>query len=169
MRNPRKRESKEARTLGKKRKASLILRSVRPLFEFQCARWPAQISYMKDLDALQRKMTASAFGIRRLPGDTMQGFNQRCSRLVAPYIGTKWSHIWCHRINTWQDHMRRHPDLWPARISAFQDAHWLQMRRLECGSASILAGHTRTRARRAKVERRWHDGLAFAREYLAKI
>ena len=63
--------------------------------------------------------------------------------------------------------MTRHTDLWPARISAFHDSHWLQMRRVECGSRSILAGPTCIGAMRAKVERRWHDGLQFANTFIA--
>jgi len=37
-----------------------------------------------------------------------------------------------------------------------------QMRRIMCGSQSLFAGATQTRAQRRKIERRWHDGLQFA-------
>ena len=158
--------SKAAKTLGRQRLAVLISRSVQPLFEFQCARWPAQITYLNRLDILQRKMISSAFGLRRSPAENVEQFNRRCSRVAVPYIHCHWSHVWCKRMQTWSDHMARHPDLWPARISGFQNSQWLQLRRMFCGSQSVLAGPTQTRAERRKVERRWHDGLQFSKQFL---
>ena len=158
--------SKAAKTLRRPRLAKLISRSVQPLFEFQCARWPAQITYLKKIDILQRKMISSAFGIRRNPAESVEQHNRRCSRVAAPYIDCPWSHVWCKRMKTWSDHMARHPELWPARLSAFHNSQWLQMRRILCGSQSVFAGPTQTRAIRCKVERRWHDGLRFSEEFL---
>ena len=54
------------------------------------------------------------------------------------WIKVPWSHLWCNRMQSWHAHMARHTD-----------SHWLQMRRLECGSRSILAGPTRTISLRA--------------------
>ena len=158
--------SKAAKTLGRQRLATLIVRSVQPLFEFQCARWPAQITYLNKLDTLQRKMIASAFGLCKSPAETMEQHNRRSCRISAPYIKTPWSHIWCRRMMTWRDHMARHPTLWPARISAVQDSEWLQVRRILCGSQSRFVGPTRTRATRGKVERRWQEGLEFGQAFL---
>jgi len=158
--------SKAAKTLGRQRLATLIVRSVQPLFEFQCARWPAQITYLNKLDTLQRKMIASAFGLRKSPAETMEQHNRRSCRIAAPYIATPWSHVWCKRMKTWSDHMARHPTLWPARISSLQDAEWLQVRRILCGSQSMFAGPTRTRAERGKVERRWQEGLDIGQSFL---
>ena len=113
---------------------------------------------------IQRKMIVSSFGVRRRPGESAQQFNLHCGQIAAPHVEVPWSHVWCKRMQSWHEHMARHADLWPFRISAVQDAQWLQMRRLACGSQSLFAGQTR--AVRAKVERRWHDGLEFSRSYL---
>ena len=158
--------SKGAKTLGRQRLAKLISRSVQPPFEFQCARWPAQITYLQKLDVLQRRMISIAFGLRRSPAENVEQYNRRCSRVAAPFIDCLWSHVWCKRMKTWSDHMARHTDLWPARVSSFQDSQWLQMRRRMFGSQSLFAGPTQTRSERRKVERRWHDGLQFAQEFL---
>ena len=159
--------SKGARTLGRQRKASLVGRAVRPLFEFVCARWPAQITYLKAIDVIQRKMISSSFGLWRMSGESQRQYNSRCGRIAEPYIDQPWSHVRCKRMETWEDHVARHAELWPARICAFHDAHRLEQRRLASGSQSVFAGSTQTRASRAKVERRWHDGLAFGREFMS--
>ena len=78
--------SRGKRTLGQRRKALLISRSVQPLFEFQCARWPAQITYLMAIDVVQRKMIALSFGLRRRPGDTAHTHNMRCARVAAGCI-----------------------------------------------------------------------------------
>ena len=158
--------SKAAKTLGRQRLAMLISRSVQPLFEFQCARWPAQLTYLNSIDVLQRKMVSSAFGLRKSPGESMEQYKRRSCRVVAPYIDSPWSHVWCRRQKTWSDHMARHSDLWPARICSCQNFQWLQMRRMLCGSQLSFAGPTQTRAQRGKVERRWHDGLEFSKRFL---
>ena len=158
--------SRAAKTLGRQRLATLIVRSVQPLFEFQCARWPAQITYLNKLDTIQRKMVSMAFGLRKTPAETMEQYNRKCCRIAAPYISQPWSHVWCKRMQTWSEYMSRHPHIWPARISKVNDADWLVVRRILCGSRSIHSGPTRTRAMRGKVERRWHDGLRYAHEFL---
>jgi len=160
--------SRRARTLGQRRKVLLIARAVRPLFEFVCARWPAQITYLDQIDVIQRKMVSLAFGLRRTPAESMKKYNARCGRAAAPFIDLSWSQVWCTRMQSWQSHMERHAELWPARISAYQDARWLQTRRLLSGSPSLFAGLTGTRARAGKVQRRWQEGLAFSQDFLAK-
>jgi len=158
--------SARAKLLPERHRCLLIDRAVRPHFEFQCASWPAQKQYGDKLDALQRKMHAIALGFKRLPCESPQQFNSRRSRAIGTHVRQRWSLVWYRQCDKWAKHLSRHPEFWPARLLAFRDAAWLQARRLVVGSLSVLAGRTATRAHRAHVERRWQDGLDFARAQL---
>ena len=144
----------------------LIDRAVRRHFEFQCGAWPAQKIHRNKLDALQRKMHAIATGIKRLPAETMHQFNARRSRAIATQITRRWSLVWYIQCDRWAKHLARHSEIWPSRLLAFHDCAWLREQSLAAGSQSVLAGRTLTRAHRAPVQRRWEEGLLFARGML---
>ena len=158
--------SGRAKALPEWQRCALIDRAVRPHFEFQCGAWAAQKLYGDKLDALQRKMHAFAMGVRRLPAETIRQFNTRRSRAISAHINKRWSHVWYRQCDRWAKHLTRHPDIWPSRLLAFHDCAWLRKQQLEAGSLSVLAGRTFTRAHRAPVQRRWEEGLLFARGIL---
>ena len=159
--------SARAKLLPQKQRFALIDRAVRPHFEFQCAAWPAQKHYGDRLDALQRKMHGIALRIKKSPVESVQEFNGRRARAVRLHVRPHWSFIWYNQCDKWAKHLERHPNLWPARLFAYRNALWLQTQRFLVGSASILAGRTGTRANPGPVQRRWQDGLSFARQCLA--
>ena len=86
--------------------------------------------------------------------------------LLLRTLRIPWSHVWCNRMQSSDDHMRCHPEFWPTRLSSEQYAQWLQMQRLASGSQSILPGITHTTAMRAKVETpsRFHIATASSKE-----
>ena len=117
--------SRGARTLGRSRLAMLIVRSVQPLFEFQCARWPVQITYLNKLDTLQRKMVSIAFGLRRTAAQSMEQYNRNCCRVAAPYIRQPWSHVWCKRMKTWAETWHGIPGIGSLAFPSFKiQAGW---------------------------------------------
>ena len=50
----------------------MIDRAVKPLFEFQCARWPPQVTYASKLDALQKKMLSFMLVVGQLVNEKMK-------------------------------------------------------------------------------------------------
>ena len=118
-----------------------------------------QTKYMTtDQNHAARKMISSAFGLCKNPTENMKKYNRRCCRAAGPYIDKSWSSVWCNRMQTWYEHMGRHPLLWPAKTSGIQDAEWLKMRWLACGSRSI---HHSLRAN-ARESRSWKTGTPLA-------
>ena len=86
--------SKRAELFHITKRSQLLDRSVRPLFEIHCARWPAQTTYGHKLDALQKKMIGIMLGRQRQPGETQRMFASRVSLEVQPHIGKSWSKVW---------------------------------------------------------------------------
>ena len=96
-----------------------------------------------------------------------------------------WTKRWLHRAITWDDHCRR--DLqrqivtletqveealittrfaWPAQLLDWKGEEFLQSKRVyffRNSSFNSICSATRTRVNRGKVQRRWHEGVTWAK------
>ena len=84
-------------------------RTVTPVIEFRCSRWPFTLTLARRLDAVQRKMIAIILNVHMLSTETPESFVKCCGRLAASHqrqIGS-WSRRWAKRVCDWNDHIRR--------------------------------------------------------------
>ena len=142
----------------------LLLRGVLPILDFRCSRWPPQATIANELDAMQRKMVATLLRLTPLPDEDAAQFVRRRGR-AAHHLCTSngwWSHRWFRRALAWDAHVRRghNPMAWSTHLVDFKGATYLAQRR------AFHQGRTATRTSSGFVSRRWHDGIAFAREAL---
>ena len=134
-------------------------RAIRPALTYRAPRWPFTPTRALKLDRLQNAMVARAVQCTPLPGDTAATYVRRRSRVAAAHCRQhgKWSHSYSACLLKWQAHLHRHPEAWTSRILRFQDAAWLQERRVQLATehGSALTGRTDTRAAKGHVARRW--------------
>ena len=142
----------------------LLFRAVVPIFDFRCSRWPPQASIAAEVDTLQRKMTAILLRLSPMPGEDVQQFVRRRGR-AARALCTEhgwWSKRWFKRTVAWDAHVRREDKhfSWSGNLVEYRGQSYLTERRASHN------GRTATRTSSGFVCRRWHDGVAFARESL---
>ena len=143
----------------------LLLRAVVPIFDFRCSRWPPQASIAAEVDTLQRKMTSILLRLSPMPGEEVQQFVRRRGR-AARSLCTEhgwWSKRWFKRTVAWDAHVRREDQQfsWSGNLVDYKGRRYLSERR------AFHNGRTATRTNSGFVCRRWHDGVAFARDALA--
>ena len=115
-----------------------------------------------ELDALQRKMFATLLRIRPLPHETFKQFAQRrgrAARKLCSDVGL-WSRRWFQRVLNWDAHIRRRHNrwTWSGQLVDYKAEAYLIERR------AFNHGRTATRTCSGFPCRRWHDGVAFAKE-----
>ena len=142
----------------------LLFRAVVPIFDFRCSRWPPQASIAAEVDTLQRKMTAILLRLSPMPGEDVQQFVRRRGR-AARALCTEhgwWSKRWFKRTVAWDAHVRREDKhfSWSGNLVEYRGQSYLTERRASHN------GPTATRTSSGFVCRRWHDGVAFARDSL---
>jgi hypothetical protein len=143
----------------------LLFRAVVPIFDFRCSRWPPQASIAAEVDTLQRKMTGILLRLSPMPREDVQQFVRRRGRaarsLCAEYGW--WSKRWFKRTVAWDAHVKREcrQFSWSGNLVEYRAQRYLAERR------AFHNGRTATRTNSGFVCRRWHDGVAFARETLA--
>ena len=69
--------SAEASKLALHLRVKLLVRTVVPVLDFRCSKWPPQATVAEELDAVQRKMLATILRLRPLPHETFKQFRQR--------------------------------------------------------------------------------------------
>ena len=131
----------------------LLLRSVVPIFDFRCSRWPPQATIAKEVDALQRKMMAILLRTTPLPQESFEQFSRRRGRAAGSLcveVGL-WSKRWFQRAITWDAHVRRarNSHLWSASLLDFRGRQFLAERR------AFHNGRTATRTSPGFPCRRW--------------
>ena len=125
-------------------KLRIMTRSARSVFDFRCSRWPWTTNAARYSDSTQKRMVAILLDLRRAPGESVEAFVSRRSRLACAACRSQgwWSERHRQRVISWREHMRRpaNADSPAAKILSFRDAAWLQGRREAVGSASRTAG-----------------------------
>lgn len=167
--------SKDARLLSTEHRMTLLSRSVMPLFEYRCSRWPPQRQVAEELDRVQRKIVSVILQLPREPGEDADRYVRRRGRIAARHCRKHglWSTRWFNRAVKWDQHLARahNPNIWATKLRSFRDREWFIIRRSmfapsiasPSSQASCIAGRTETRAYRGCVHCRWHDGIQYAR------
>ena len=130
---------------------------------FRWARWPYQESYAAKLDSTQRRMVSVLFNIKPCNGESWDTYVARRHNTSQSIVGrSKWSRYWARSVRTWNDHVLRNhdPRTWSYSVLMWHDQKWLSKVRMAC--SGVGESRTNTRAVRAKVHRRWEDGLDIA-------
>ena len=126
----------------------------------------------REMDQLQRRMTAIIMSVNMLPGETPETLGRRRNQLVATRCREEglWSKIHCERVIAWRNHLlRRHnSNSWAAMLYDFHGFDWLYQQRLDLNS-NPLAGRTGTRSMAGFVATRWHDGVKYAESLASRI
>ena len=172
-------------------KCSMLCRGLGPIFLHAAQVWPPQHVLAMKVDSLQRRFIGSAIGIFKLPCEPFKDFLSRRSRAASRLIESQeawWTKKWFRRAVSWDDHCRRDlerqrialdPDVnaaliatnfaWPPQLLDWKGEAFLSARRtffFRDSAWTALSSATRTRVGRAKVQRRWHEGVAFAKSRL---
>ena len=123
----------------------------------------------REIDQLQRKMTAIILSVRMQQHEIPESFARRRNRLIKSTCNTEglWSKRHCRRIINWRDHILRpaNASSWAAALYNYRGADWLMAQRAEHGT-SVFGGRTGTRLAPGFVATRWHDGVDYAIKYL---
>jgi hypothetical protein len=156
-----------ARALPAESRLRLIDRAVLPVLDYRSTRWPASRQRGAEMDRMQRKMAVIAMRVPMMIGEPVADFCRRRARLAGVHcrqVGL-WSIRHATRVLAWRDHLERPANAaaWPAALLHHRGRRWLEQRRLACGSTSVIAGRTGTRAAPDHVHTRWHDGLEYAK------
>ena len=167
--------SKHAHRLAPGQRLKLLGKAVVPQLDCRCTRWPPQRTIAGELDAMQRRMTATAMRIPMHPGEGAPEYVRRRGRAAARQckLAGNWSRRWFKRVVDWHDHLERprNAHTWPAKTLHHRDREWLMRRRASLlsenrSSGSCTAGRTNTRAFPGCVHMRWDDGVEFGRSQL---
>ena len=173
------------RQVGFQRRLILLSRAVKPLLMFHCTAWPPQQQVGKELDQLQRRMTAATLGLRPYPLEDPSCFRRRAARECSRIIGDQWwRKLWTNSCIRWQKHLDRDwgrqrlffedgvsPEklstcfAWAPLLTSTWDAAWIESHR---EYSQNIARNTRTsrlyrRARAGYVHTRWGEGIVWAK------
>jgi len=168
--------SKLAHRLSPPQRLKLLGKTVAPQLDCRCSRWPPQPTIAGELDAMQRKMVATAMRIPKYPGEEVPSYVRRRGRAAARQckLAGTWSQRWFKRVVDWHSHLERprNANTWPAKTLHHNDREWLMRRRasllpVNCSSRSSMAGRTDTRSFPGCVHMRWDDGVEFGKSQLA--
>ena len=169
----------------------MLCRALEFVLAYAAQVWPPQHGLAMKIDSLQRHFVGSALGVVRLPCEEFGTFCKRRSRAASRIIEAQnawWTKRWYQRAITWDDHCR--PDLqrqegalnlqveealivtrfaWPGQLLDWKGEDFLQSKRTFFSRNSCfvsLCWATQTRVVRGKVQRRWHEGVARAKNQL---
>ena len=168
--------SPDAKKASQNQKLKLLERAVVSVASYRWSRWPPQKSIANELDRIQTKMFAIVLNVRPRPGEDLFKWNRRRFKHAASFVKSRlWSYRWFDRALRWDEHIERHPEFFVSCLRSWRGREWLIERRAEnmpilarvASRLSIHAGLTRTRASAGCVQKRWHDGVDYARQTLA--
>ena len=148
----------------------MLDRSVLPVFDYRCSRWPPAATLEGRIDTCQRRMVSLLMRVPRQAGEEAPAFFRRRAREAKDLCRQRrwWSHRHCTRVLSWREHLERPRNRrsWAAQLLHWQGERWLQNRRTQLNSYSVHAGRTDTRLAARRPRQRWHDGARFALEHV---
>ena len=148
----------------------LLDRSVLPVFDYRCSRWPPAATLEGRIDTCQRRMVGLLMRVPRHAGEEAPDYFRRRAREAKDLCRQRrwWSHRHCFRVLDWRAHLERprNSRSWAAQLLHWQGERWLQGRRAQLNSYSLHAGRTDTRLAARRPRQRWHDGARYALEHM---
>ena len=168
--------------LGLERRLKTLERAVKPLFTFHCVAWPPQNQIAKEVDQLQRHMTAAAIGLRPSPLESAADFRRNSARECSKLIGDSWwKYYWFDSAISWRAHLVRDferqrrffengvaPHLlstvfaWAPVMYSTWSADWIEAQRFfsQNNGRQCMDSRLFRRACVGHVHRRWAQGVS---------
>ena len=146
-------------------KLRLMQRTTTPLWSWRAGAWAPTRGMARQLNAAQRKMTASLITVAPIAGEEPQQYVRRRARAAGALCRAKglWSKTQLKRARDWKAHLDRAvasgSKSWAARMLGLKQLDWLRQKRAEANSPGTLAGATGTRARGGAPAARWQEAL----------
>ena len=150
--------------IKRKTKLKLLDAATVGIFNFQCPRWSFTPTLAKRVDKFQTHLVGRLLRFPPIPYESKPAYFGRLHRAAARICSSrgKWSDLWIRRLQSWRDHIGRHPVCWSHAIFQHKNAAWLEQRRSNFNnsqSQSLTAGRTMTRCVRRRVHQRWETGF----------